>query len=724
MKRGGKSRGGGSGHSCSGKESGQKTNSISPGTGDEPHEPSSNTSSQYQESVGVPQEDTLTPVPSVTTSSASPASEYTHGRPPLSPTSCVEGRRSSSPRGSENQIKPSVPSPILTPACELDENDFDSLFHHISHPTKAQFFEQMNGRRTDATQQYAHSLIDDAQAQASYKATLKKSSAERVLQEFVMTRLNTIKNVSTSDLLRVRNKNNEKDAGGPEKKRKVEAQLKTIMEEYTTKVSPPIRGWNQYPPDPRGNLVTSSSLSDISCFNSKSKRIFHGEIKVKKNYSIKDGIRQCAGYLWHQLWWFRTVQRLGVEQVYGFTICGPHCKDTKDKVVVSLLMLSQCTKIGGKFKLHEYRKSYDKDNDFTALDLLRSFVDTHFTELPTSANTIRYENCPGIMMVPQELLDVNTNIKPPPWEIVISGTAALIFRVEARKGNETYMKSFLEKLAMSEDNYLGFMDSLEEIGERDGSEYTFYLKIKNRATRIEYARSDLYKTVNRAKWKQYQGIKYAQEWLNIYTSKPSFACEGGIIFLMSDCGSELKTNDLNYDEFCREFLSLMKSTMLIQEKLELVHGDIHQGNLLFDKDADELHKLRLIDWDEAWDEPQKRQVKTEEHEERYPDLLLKEKEAYTKTQLILLFRDISKHLYGKDIFEHGGEIVFGTNHNSERLLLLNRDKTFVNLHYELLEKALLRCQDDPHLEQKLNELTTSTVIQPNRKYNGISWRCC
>ena len=146
---------------------------------------------------------------------------------------------------------------------------------------------------------------------------------------------------------------------------KKEGTQKTIFNQYVSEVNkvqkekadqkienPPRKipeNLKPYPEDPRGGFITSASRQDIVFMNDETFILFQGEFKNSTVYKIQDGIRQCAGYLWHQLWWFRTVQGLAVEKAYGFVICGPKCQDTKNnQTVISLLELSQASKIGAR----------------------------------------------------------------------------------------------------------------------------------------------------------------------------------------------------------------------------------------------------------------------------------------------------------------------------------------------------------------------------------------
>ena len=600
-------------------------------------------------------------------------------------------------------------TPQLTPASSIPESEFVSLFDHRQVTRYETFVSLIKGRRP-TRENVTPGIPDTLTNRALYRFALLGN--EKKLQQFITGELEKITDLSTTALL---------------KKGVSEASMKNTFVRYAAEMKKklPQTGWKDYPHDPRGCLITKTSRQDTACLNTKTLRIFHGEFKHSFEYSIQDGIRQCAGYLWHQLWWFRTVQGLGVEQVFGFVISGPKCKDTHgnkkmtSKVAVSLLILSQCTEIGGKFELYEYRKMYDADvlstATLSAFDELNVFLKTGFENTPVQAKRIHSDRiCPGIMMMPQDLiLDETVNHS---WTIIPSGTAALVVRIDAKsdvESGEALARDFLGKLSFKRESIKNeFKKSLGLIVEE---EKTFYLKIKTFASGITWSQKVLGDADNKI-----QDIvnPYIEEWRRIYSSRKSFACKGGIAFLMRDAGVTLDhvaNNQLSYDVFCRQFLSFMKGTLLIQEYSGLVHGDIHAKNLLFQpkrtaEDEDDLLRLRLIDWDESWDKPLKRIVRTQIQKERYPEELLLYEEAYTKVQLILLFRDVSEDFFSRHIYEVSGKLSIRENPDQsfkQLSMVLPKDsfETFVNERYDWLEDALLESQDDSQaLKQEIERL--------------------
>ena len=109
------------------------------------------------------------------------------------------------------------------------------------------------------------------------------------------------------------------------------------------------------------------------------------------------------------------------------------------------------------------------------------------------------------------------------------------------------------------------------------------------------------------------------------------------MLVMRDCGESFH-GQLSWDAFAGEFTALMERTLLFQQLTDLVHGDIHEGNILFDASANTGNQLKLIDWDEALrKQPCSRKTDTDEEKRRYPCALVSFPEEYTKHQFLVVF---------------------------------------------------------------------------------------
>lgn len=104
---------------------------------------------------------------------------------------------------------------------------------------------------------------------------------------------------------------------------------------------------------------------------------------------------------------------------------------------------------------------------------------------------------------------------------------------------------------------------------------------------------------------------------------------------------------LEWEAFKVEFYGLVKSTLGIQTFFNsLVHGDINEGNMLFDGNMDDHQKLFFIDWDEALrPKPCFRKISSAEESLRYPQNLIDFPVLYTKQQLLHLFKTVVLRYY-------------------------------------------------------------------------------
>ena len=161
---------------------------------------------------------------------------------------------------------------------------------------------------------------------------------------------------------------------------------------------------------------------------------------------------------------------------------------------------------------------------------------------------------------------------------------------------------------------------------------------------------------------------------------------------------------VSWATFRREFLGLVESTLELQVRCNgLVHGDIHEGNLLYyycdcchdddhhhphdseieteiDSEGEPLfpvgHRLVFIDWDEASrPKPCRRIAETHEERLRYPEGLLDFPEQYTQQQLLHLFRKLTTKYYPLE-----AERAFGAEDSDELLV----DQIYTEFNSKLL----------------------------------------
>jgi hypothetical protein len=564
--------------------------------------------------------------------------DETNSKPPRTPSvkGSAGGFAGSSAGSSAGKYSNSSPH-FLSPASKIDETEFKCMFDHTMVDSCSVGDEESEIVRCKSENELKEEVlawIEELGMIQNMTTDVNKEGTQK-----------TIFNRCVSEIRKVRN-------GRVQYKREDQQIYKenTEGEEKTDqKIENPPRKipknlkLQQYPEDPRGGFITSASRQDIVFMNHETFILFQGELKNGPGYKIQDGIRQCAGYLWHQLWWFRTVQGLAVEKAYGFVICGPECKDTDKRKVISLLELSPASKIGAQFKLEERR--------CVTLNSLKAFWQQKHNnpfEAPMIPVTML---CPGCMMMPNYLLKEKEQSENRIWTIITSGTANLVLRLDISNPAEVskFIDDHLVELGEEQKQRDEFVEFIKQAKKDDTN--TIYFKVKNAACGHDWNKRDIDLAQNSYNKKMFLEDPTLQEWGECFgsISEPKYVSivtpAESYIFCTYDMGEHLQ-NQLDYEGFCIAYLKLIRNTLAIEKKLELVHGDIHSRNLVCCQKSSKLH---LIDWDEAtFRKPKQRDTRNNSQKERYPDQFLdSEGQLYTKVQLFVLFREILKDLYRK-----------------------------------------------------------------------------
>lgn len=254
-----------------------------------------------------------------------------------------------------------------------------------------------------------------------------------------------------------------------------EGAIETILKKYIQKRRPEskLEPNGQFPIDPRGMLITAKSMQALALYVSSSGVLFEGELKHDKKYNIQAALRQCAGYLFGQLWWFRTHLGLNVKEVHGFVMCSGRCKGV-DRGTVDIglvtLRVPQTEKFCQKCELHVHRvaKPFTDDDASisTLLDPLSKFFSFEFPD-PFKADRIGIEYVlPGGMMLPSQLPAQSG------WSIVPTGAASLVLKCD---NFETVVSLLSPSVSDHDKENLSFL--LEETEDE-----TYYLKFRNLGT--------------------------------------------------------------------------------------------------------------------------------------------------------------------------------------------------------------------------------------------------
>ena len=464
----------------------------------------------------------------------------------------------------------------------------------------------------------------------------------------------------------------------------------------------------------------------------------------------RTAILRCAASLYYRLWYFRTIHKKDLRRAYGFAVASSVSSSGKRVTLrISLLLLEKPSgnlrdgpSIGGRYPLYVYKTRYDLPEPGRAssssssssasspplssskvLYELSQFLYHHSKSWPCpykdsrSLTTVR--SSPGGMLLPDE------PVREPPTErirkkVARSASGAIpIHHLEGCKIIPTITSSLViycrDSLAVRE--LLNCSGGPEEEGEdpvgiaklikafttvatnnsndNPKNENEWYVKFKTPSfglfwdtsrSAINGPRGGLLKKGRNAS----SHLLCVRRWLFLHPVD-SYVGSFRSITITRSAGvafsRAVQEYGMSWASYQREFLGLAKSTLRIQACCNsLVHGDIHEGNLLYyhhhhhrnsdnndnenkdkdsndDKDNNDVKKsdksshnendklfpigqqLVLIDWDEASrPKPFRRNTLTDEERLRYPEGLLDFPEQYTQQQLM--------HLFGKLATSH------------------------------------------------------------------------
>jgi hypothetical protein len=351
---------------------------------------------------------------------------------------------------------------------------------------------------------------------------------------------------------------------------------------------------------------------------------------VTRTSDVCREIMECASYLYGQLWWFRAMQCRAVSKALGFSI---FCND-KNTFEVAFLLLEKphSGPIGAKFNLYEYRTN---STDELAIFLLHS---SRKLPNPWKEATALDKYSPGCMLLPDALSSPSNG--EPPWEIVPTQTGSLVIHCDN----------------LSTAMVLGNSNVDAQFTTDSGRSNSWYLKVKSPAAFGVYWDTakiaiDATRSMIRNKWNQWNTHQKsaAKQWMSQYPFD-SFAKDHCNMLVMRDCGKPF-TGQLSWTNFAREVKALIQRTLLFQQMTDLVHGDIHEGNILLGVSAQMGNQFALIDWDESLrKQPCYRKTDTNAERRRYPSALVNFPEEYSKHQLLLVIKNWLRTYY-KDMEE-------------------------------------------------------------------------
>lgn len=367
----------------------------------------------------------------------------------------------------------------------------------------------------------------------------------------------------------------------------------------------------------------------------------------------------CTARMYRQLWWLRCILGRNVKSAFGFCVWCNH--NTQKQQTSSSLSLSVCTlrldmstrpgQIGDQLPLFVERRQclFTTKDSIEAIAILLRLED-YFCSVPKnyikSANKLK-QSYPGSAMVASGIYDSSKSYEKA-TEIIPTMTGSMVMKCHTLES--------LEHVLISSGLNTREIDMVRKLKTQEQKSSAWYLKCKtpvsfgafweSPATAINSTRRRL--TTLLGKESKYfsslskEEIAVAKDWLYMHPLDAILEPHRNFT-IVRDMGLPFK-GQLYWSDFLREYCKLMHQTLSFQKMSKLVHGDIHQGNLVISLTRPE--KLSLIDWDEALREtPCYRKATTEEEKRRYPSALVQFPLAYTKEQFLVLFEALLQDYY-------------------------------------------------------------------------------
>jgi RIO1 family len=507
------------------------------------------------------------------------------------------------------------------------------------------------------TENEADFLLDDNEAPQDFvknvMTVLKSSSTEGDLQDGIFHAMRKLQNISVPEESRKEPKpkrfeylrNIFRNIARGDRVAYAEKDTKSLLELYATKYLPEGlvdgRAQQRMKVAEPGLFVKASSRPDVGALISTARDetgvvtdsdISFGEIKNDDGCTARNAIDQEVCYLMLLLYWWKVFCGREVDEVFGFTVCGPKCRDTKGlkrnlfgsvtnaRYVICLIKLSAPLTLGGMNVATILEKRCDLGDDDGAKLLFRFLSSKRLWNRIREKRQISHP-CAAWMSVPVgfgECIAVERK-----WSLIENGTAALVFRCEGADGVRSLLTLVEESLMETFERY--WYKYLNQCNDRNR---IFYVKVKTRATDRNFNQNP------RDMVREAQSME-DQEIVKTYPVVP-VQHERGYFVLMNDRGSRIdpETMVFDLDDFKAKYRSLWERTIAFSKAARLYHGDIAEHNLLIDTEKN----LVLIDWDEA--EPYPKSRYTEGNEEgtlRHLEILRPEGTLYTEFQLVLLF---------------------------------------------------------------------------------------
>ncbi|CAJ1953667.1 unnamed protein product [Cylindrotheca closterium] len=416
----------------------------------------------------------------------------------------------------------------------------------------------------------------------------------------------------------------------------------------------------------------------------------------------------CAARLYRHLLWRKCfLDQLDATTAYGFVvICGqgPGGDDyylVTHKLQMDLPSFASTSTIGAKVPVQvesHHAGISVSDSQRSALDLLndlgsflltphRSVMEVNITSLQdnrhlSTSSSFLY---PGpVMLLPTDLrrrLQQEEKYPSPQYKVIPTITGSLVIRCINVVAVQELVAINLESNTNSNDSDPIASTDAWYIKCKTALLYGPYWETSKVAINETRRRLQALLKKNKRKTLSNKQIQVAKDWLSMHPFDAIHESHRSVI-VVRDMGNVFQ-GQLCWRDFVAAFESLLEDTLILQNMVQQVHGDIHGGNVLLCHKTSKEHppKLVLVDWDEAAREkPFHRNAKTEKEKRQYPAALINFPDLYTKHQLQELFE-----YYINKYYTESGYAEAWLKFQQERGTFIEQGfQVFVRHHHKIL----------------------------------------
>jgi len=390
-------------------------------------------------------------------------------------------------------------------------------------------------------------------------------------------------------------------------------------------------------------------------------------------------IWKCSQRLLRRLWWWRCTLGKDVTSVLGFVVWASSIHDQICLTILELRMPSSIengtSTLGMKLHLRVQRTMRATlSNGNTVISFLGRILSTVACDNQEFPASINFVSSGEAMILSSRIREdiqasssssLSSSVENPDYSICPTTTGSLVIRCSNRLALKRLLNHYHSAGGGSGDSDSNQSLLLDYDGknlEEESDHSAWYIKCKTPISfgpfwdtakaAINGTRARLLMTTKSMSSDKATATMIAaarNKWLYMHPCDAIIESHCHTI-IVRGMGHPFR-GQLTWVQFTLAFHELVTETLLFQRFTQLVHGDIHENNVLLWEGGASLWSssstLVLIDWDEALPKkPCLRLSTSEEERRRYPSALIDFPEVYTKQQFLHLFQHFIQEYYG------------------------------------------------------------------------------